>query len=62
MRQIVPGVRMRVQAQGPADHDVDLPEDVVRGLWSDVVKPGSYFADLELRICEALAKVDGASI
>ena len=55
VRQIAPGVRIRVKTQGPADHDVDLPEDVARHLYGQIVTPGSYFAHVEQQVAEALA-------
>ncbi len=56
VRQIVPGVRMRVFAQGEADQDTDVPEEFARALYSQIVCPGSELAILERNVAAAIAK------
>ena len=56
VRQMVPGVRMRVFAQGEADQDTDVPEDFARTLYSEIVCPGSELAIVEQNVAAAIAK------
>ncbi len=59
VRQIIPGVRFRVveRSIGRDGNDLDLPEELARWAYEQMVVPGSYAFEQEQKIAKALAQI-----